>query len=123
MRDEINKVVRTRVLNPKWLNGMQENGYKGAFEISATLDYIYAFDATTSLVSDWCYEEIYNTWLCDEALKRFFIENNPWALRDISQRFLEIINRDMWSNSSPDVIENLKDIINTMESKIEKKEF
>ena len=102
---------------------MKENGYKGAFEISATLDYIYAFDATTTLVSDWCYEEIYNSWLCDESLKRFFYENNPWALRDISQRFLEIINRDMWSNPSSEVIENLKEIIIMSESKIEKNEF
>tara|TARA_B100000945_G_scaffold51707_1_gene37306 strand:- start:71 stop:2521 length:2451 start_codon:yes stop_codon:yes gene_type:complete len=123
LRDEINKVVRTRVLNPKWIDGMKENGYKGAFEFSATLDYLYAFDATTTEVSDWCYKEIYNSWLCDEGLKRFFLEKNPWALRDISQRFLEIINRDMWSNTSSDVIENLKEIIIQTDSKIEKNEF
>ena len=54
---EINKVVRTRVLNPKWIDGMKENGYKGAFEFSATLDYLYAYDATTEIVSDWCYTQ------------------------------------------------------------------
>ncbi len=123
LQDEINKVVISRILNPKWKNGMKDNGYKGAFEFSATLDYLYAFDATTEVVSDWCYEEVYKSWLCDKDLKNFFKENNPWALRDIAQRFLEIINRKMWNNCSSEVIENLKNIINNTDSIIEKNEF
>ena len=120
---EINKIVRTRVLNPKWINGMKENGYKGAFEFSATLDYLYAYDATTELVSDWCYTQIYKSWICDQNLRKFFIENNPWALRDLSQRFIEIINRKMWNESTPEILENLKKIVNLVESKIEKNEY
>jgi len=120
---EINKVIRTRVLNPKWIEGMKENGYKGAFEFAATLDYLYAYDATTELVSDWCYTQIYNSWICNDDLKNFFMENNPWALRDISQRFLEIINRKMWKDFTPDAKNNLKQIINRADSKIEKNEF
>ena len=123
LKDEINKVVISRILNPKWINGMKDNGYKGAFEFSATLDYLYAFDATTEVVSDWCYEEVYKSWLCDKELKNFFLENNPWALRDISQRLLEIINRKMWKNCSSDVIENLKQIIINTDSIIEKNLF
>ena len=120
---EINKVVRTRVLNPKWIDGMKENGYKGAFEFSATLDYLYAYDATTELVSDWCYTQIYNSWICDDNLKTFFIENNPWALRDLSQRFLEIINRKMWNDYTPEILDNLKQIVNMTDAKIEKDDF
>ena len=120
---EIDKVVRTRVVNPKWINGMKENGYKGAFEFSATLDYLYGYDATTNLVSDWCYSSIYNSWLCDDNLKNFFIKNNPWALRDIAERFIEIINRGMWNTNSFEIKENLKNIINNMDNKIEKKQF
>ena len=90
LQDEINKVVISRILNPKWINGMKDNGYKGAFEFSATLDYLYAFDASTEVVSDWCYEEVAKSWLCDLDLKTFFLKNNPWALRDIAQRFLEM---------------------------------
>ena len=123
LKDEINKVVISRILNPKWINGMKDNGYKGAFEFSATLDYLYAFDATTEVVSDWCYEEVYKSWLCDKELKNFFLENNPWALRDISQRLLEIINRKMWKNCSSDVVENLKQIIINTDSIIEKNLF
>ncbi len=120
---EINKVVRTRVLNPKWIDGMKENGYKGAFEFSATLDYLYAYDATTELVSDWCYTQIYNSWICDDNLRDFFIENNPWALRDLSQRFLEIINRKMWNEYTPEILDNLKQIVNITDAKIEKNDF
>ena len=123
LQDEINKVVISRILNPKWINGMKDNGYKGAFEFSATLDYLYAFDASTEVVSDWCYEEVYKSWLCDLDLRNFFLENNPWALRDIAQRFLEIVNRKMWNNCSSDVIENLKNIIINTDSIIEKNEF
>ncbi|WP_288262518.1 cobaltochelatase subunit CobN [uncultured Prochlorococcus sp.] len=123
LEDEINKVVISRILNPKWINGMKDNGYKGAFEFSATLDYLYAFDSTTEVVSTWCYEEVYKSWLCDKELNNFFLENNPWALRDISQRFLEIINRKMWKNCSSEVIENLKQIIINTDSIIEKNEF
>jgi len=123
LQDEINKVVISRILNPKWINGMKDNGYKGAFEFSATLDYFYAFDASAGVVSDWCYEEVYKSWLCDRDLRNFFLENNPWALRDIAQRFLEIVNRKMWNNCSSDVIENLKKIIINTDSKIEKNEF
>ena len=101
----------------------KDYGYKGAFEFSATLDYLYAFDASTEVVSDWCYEEVYKSWLCDLDLRNFFLENNPWALRDIAQRFLEIVNRKMWNNCSSDVIENLKNIIINTDSIIEKNEF
>ena len=75
------------------------------------------------MVSDWCYEEVYKSWLCNQELKNFFIDNNPWALRDIAQRFLEIINRKMWSNCSSESIENLKQIIINTDSIIEKNEF
>mgnify|MGYP005744257709 FL=1 len=120
---EIQKVVLSRVLNPKWINGMKKNGYKGCFEFSATLDYLYAYDATTNLVSNWCYEKIYNSWLEDKELKKFFEIYNPWALKDIAERFLEIINRKMWLNASDEKINNLKLIINNTESLIEKNKF
>ena len=120
---EIEKVVLSRVLNPKWINGMKKNGYKGCFEFSATLDYLYAYDATTKLVSNWCYEKIYNSWMDDRDLKKFFETNNPWALKDIAERFLEIINRKMWSNAGDKKTESLKLIINETESLIEKEKF
>ena len=123
LKQELEKVLLTRVINPKWINGMINNGYKGGFEFSATLDYLYAYDATTNLVSNWCYESIYKSWLCDSKIINFLEKNNPWALKDISERFLELINRKMWNNDSNEILENLKSIINETESKIEKNKF
>ena len=70
---EIDKVVRSRLLNPKWLEGMKQHGYKGAFEMSASLDYLFSFDATTNLVPNWCYESIASNWLVDEMTRKFII--------------------------------------------------
>ena len=120
LKSEIDKVMRTRVLNPKWINGMMKNGYKGGFEFSATLDYLYAYDATTNCVSNWSYESIYKSWICNEEIKKYLSENNPWALKDIAERLLELINRGMWENKSNIVIEDLKSIINETEYQIER---
>ena len=120
LSSEIDKVVRSRVVNPKWIKGMMKNGYKGGFEFSATLDYLYAYDATTNLVSNWAYETIYKSWICNSDIKNFLKENNPWALKDIGERYLEIINRGMWENVSNDVLDSIKSIINETEAHIEK---
>ena len=120
---EINKVIQSRVLNPKWIDGMLNNGYKGAFEFSATLDYLYAYDATTNLVTDSAYQSIYDSWIVDEKIINFLEEKNPWALKDITERFLEIINRGMWNANSKEILNNLKNILIKIESKIEKNNF
>ena len=117
---EIDKVVRSRLLNPKWLDGMKKHGYKGAFEMSASLDYLFSFDATTNLVPDWCYKSITNNWLEDENTKKFIIDNNPWALRDIAERLLEASNRELWTNSTLEEIKSIKTVLSDIDSKIEK---
>tara|TARA_B100000965_G_scaffold365975_1_gene350861 strand:+ start:1517 stop:5323 length:3807 start_codon:yes stop_codon:yes gene_type:complete len=116
---EIDKVVRSRLLNPKWLNGIKKHGYKGAFEMSASLDYLFSFDATTNLVPDWCYQSIASNWLEDDCTKSFILDNNPWALRDISERLLEASNRDLWKNASKEQISFIKNILSDVDSKIE----
>ncbi len=123
LEQEIDKVMRSRVLNPIWLKGMFKHGYKGAFEMSASLDYLFAYDAVTDSVPNWCYKSILEEWLNSEDTKNFLLKNNPWALRDIAERLLEASNRKMWSNSSNKDLELLKSIINTAESNIEKDIF
>ena len=63
LEKEIDKVFRSRLINPKWINGMMEHGYKGAFEMSASLDYLFSFDATTNVVPNWCYKSIIDKWM------------------------------------------------------------
>ena len=88
--------------------------------MSASLDYLFSFDATTNLVPDWCYKSITNNWLEDENTKKFIIDNNPWALRDIAERLLEASNRELWTNSTLEEIKSIKTVLSDIDSKIEK---
>jgi cobaltochelatase CobN len=96
---EAARVVRSRVLNPKWIDGMRRHGYKGAFEMAATVDYLYGYDATAHVVEDWMYERVTATFVGDAEMRKFFAESNPWALRSIAERLLEAARRGLWDAS------------------------
>lgn len=110
LKEELLKVYRSRVINPKWIAGMQRHGYKGAFEMAATLDYLFAYDATTNLIDDFMYEGITKSYLLTPKNKNFIKENNPWALKDMSERLLEAIQRGMWQNPSNEIKQQLEDM-------------
>ncbi|MFT3815327.1 MAG: cobaltochelatase subunit CobN [Acidovorax sp.] len=96
LAEEIGRVVRARVTNPKWIAGAMRHGYKGAFEMAATVDYLFGFDATTQLVSDTHYALVTQAYVQDDAVRQFLREQNPQALSDIVNRLLEAIDRGMW---------------------------
>jgi len=110
LQQELLKVFRSRVVNPKWIEGVKRHGYKGAFEIAATLDYMFAYDATTNLVEDFMYESFAQTYLFDADTSAFIEKSNPWALRDMSERLLEAVQRGMWANPSEETVTKLKNI-------------
>jgi cobaltochelatase CobN len=99
LREEAARVVRSRVLNPKWIEAMRRHGYKGAFELAATVDYLFGYDATAEVVEDWMYEQVTEAYVADERTRRFFERSNPWALRSIAERLLEADARGMWDAS------------------------
>jgi cobaltochelatase CobN len=99
LREEAARVVRSRVLNPKWIEAMRRHGYKGAFELAATVDYLFGYDATAEIVEDWMYERVTDAYVADPALRAFFAESNPWALKAIAERLLEAADRSMWDAS------------------------
>ncbi|RBW55671.1 cobaltochelatase subunit CobN [Tenacibaculum sp. E3R01] len=110
LKEELLKVFRSRVVNPKWMQGMREHGYKGAFEMAATMDYLFAYDATTNLIEDFMYEQITENYLFNDENKAFIEEHNPWALKDMSERMLEAVQRGMWENPSEEIVHELKEI-------------
>ena len=116
---EIDKVVRSRLLNPRWIEGMRSHGYKGAFEMAASLDYLFAYDASTGLVPDWCYSSVQDSWLDEQANADFLKRHNPWALRDMAERLLEAANRGLWDCSDQARLERLRDIVLNAEGCIE----
>jgi cobaltochelatase CobN len=100
LEEEIGRVVRARVVNPKWIAGVMRHGYKGAFEIAATVDYMFAFAATTGAVRDHHFELAYHAFLVDEDVRDFMHERNPEALKETAARFMEAIDRGMWTPKS-----------------------
>ncbi len=99
LAEEAARVVRSRVLNPRWIDAMRRHGYKGAFELAATVDYLFGYDATAQVVEDWMYERVTESYVGDPEVRRFFEESNPWALRAIAERLLEADRRGMWGAS------------------------
>jgi len=110
LAEEAARVVRTRVVNPRWIEAMQNHGYKGAFEMAATVDYLFGYDATAHVVDDWMYERVTAAYVTDPAVRKFFERSNPWALRSIAERLLEAVDRGMW-NASEDSLRSLRDAI------------
>jgi cobaltochelatase CobN len=112
LEEEIGRVVRARAANPKWIAGAMRHGYKGAFEIAATVDYLFAFAATTGLAGDHHFEALYGAYIADDTVRGFIAENNPAALRDIAARLDEAIERGLWSphsNSAQPMLRMLTD--------------
>jgi len=117
---ELDKVVRSRLLNPRWIDGMKQHGYKGAFEMGASVDYLFAYDAATDLVPDWCYNSLCEKWLSNSSIVEFLYNKNPWVLRDIAERLLEASNRGLWQNARSQQLILLQDLISKSEARIER---
>lgn len=101
--DEIGRVIRSRVVNPKWIDGVKRHGYKGAFEMAATLDYLFAFSATTGAVKNHHFDLVEAAFIADEDTRDFIEEHNPHALQEMLARLQEAIDRGLWvpkSNSA-----------------------
>ena len=101
-------MVRGRAANPKWIAGVMRHGYKGAFEIAATVDYLFAFAATTDAVKDHHFEALFDAYLGDEQVRGFIAEANPAALAEIEARFTEAVERGLWHPRRNDLKERLQ---------------
>ncbi|MAX47835.1 MAG: cobaltochelatase subunit CobN [Rhodospirillaceae bacterium] len=111
LEDEIGRVVRARVVNPKWIAGVMRHGYKGAFEMSATVDYLFAFAATARAVSDHHFDAVFEAYLMDPAVREFLQDSNPDALHDIAARLTEAQERGLWSSRRNDTRPVLAEIV------------
>lgn len=89
-------MIRSRVVNPKWLDGVKRHGYKGAAEMAATVDYLYGYDATARVLADHHYALVADAYLFDEDTRAFLERHNPHALQGICERFVEAMQRGLW---------------------------
>ena len=119
LAEETARVFRARVVNPKWLAAMRRHGYKGAFEMAASVDYLFGFDATAQVVHDWMYEKVATTYLLDEENQAFLRHANPWALRNMVERLQESVDRGLWENPDPELINQLHELYLEVEGDLE----
>ncbi|MET7490346.1 cobaltochelatase subunit CobN [Streptomyces sp. NPDC005538] len=106
--EETHRVFRARVVNPRWMAAMRRHGYKGAFEMAATVDYLFGYDATAGVVDDWMYEKLSAEYVFDPENRDFMKKSNPWALRGITERLLEAAERGLWAEPDADTLERLR---------------
>jgi len=119
LTEETARVFRSRVVNPRWLAAMRRHGYKGAFELAATVDYLYGYDATAGVVTDWMYETLAQTYALDEQNQAFLRHANPWALQSIVERLHEAADRGLWAEPDPATLAALRDVHLEVEGDLE----
>ncbi|HKP61954.1 MAG TPA: cobaltochelatase subunit CobN [Polyangiales bacterium] len=96
LREELARVVRSRAANPKWIAGARRHGYKGAAEMAATVDFFFGWSAATGEVEDYQYAMLSDAYLLDAENQAFLSEHNPSALREMTERMLEAMQRGLW---------------------------
>ena len=119
LQEEIARVYRSRVVNPKWIAGAMRHGYKGAFEMAATVDFLFAYDATAQCIEDFMYQGVAEAYLFDENVQSFIQQKNPWAQRDMAERLLEANQRGLWQDVDSTTLDRLRALANAAEGTIE----
>ncbi len=119
LSEETTRVFRARVVNPRWINAMRRHGYKGAFEMAATVDYLFGYDATAHVMSDWMYEQLSASYVLDPENRKFMTESNPWALHGMAERLLEAAGRGMWAQPESATLDGLRQVLLETEGDLE----
>ena len=119
LTEETARVFRARVINPRWIAAMQRHGYKGAFELAATVDYLFGFDATAGVVTDWMYHQLAENYVLDKDNQDFMKHANPWALRGIIEKLSEAVDRELWQDPDPELIDQLQQVYLDIEGDLE----
>ncbi|MGH3987099.1 MAG: cobaltochelatase subunit CobN, partial [Pseudonocardiaceae bacterium] len=119
LAEETRRVFRSRVVNPRWIAAMQRHGYKGGFELAATVDYLFGFDATAGVVEDWMYHQLAASYIFDPGVQQFLRQSNPWALRGMTERLLEAADRGLWAQPDPTDLDALRAVYLDLEGDLE----
>ncbi|MCK5097496.1 MAG: cobaltochelatase subunit CobN, partial [Desulfobacteraceae bacterium] len=120
MKEELDRVARTRLLNPDWIEGKKRHGYKGATVMADRIYHMYGWQATTRLVENWVFNDIAEKFALDNEMRQWFQEHNPYALESIIRRLIEAQKRELWQ-PDPDVFEQLLEAYLEIEGCIEER--
>ncbi len=122
LEEEALRVYRSRVINPKWISGIQRHGYKGGLELTATVDYIFGFDAAAEVAPDFIYEGLAQHYALNKTMQEFLERSNPWALGAIAKRLLEAAERGLWEHPSDEVLSQLRQAVLDSETMLESRD-
>ena len=120
IKDEIERIVHAKLLNPIWISHMKKHGYRGANEFSKKILHLYGWSATTKMVEDWIFNEIAETYVLNNEMREWFKENNVYALEEILRRLIEAAERGLWKPSE-EILEKLREIYAEIEGILEEK--
>ncbi|SDE81744.1 cobaltochelatase subunit CobN [Sporomusa acidovorans] len=120
LAEEINNIIRVKILNPDWIESMKRHGYKGAGDMAKRITHVYGWEATTGEVADWVFDDLAKTYVLNDAMREWFEENNPWAMEEINRRLLEAAERGLWEAGQA-VLEELKETYMEIEGWMEER--
>ena len=107
--EKLRQTMRTRVLNPDWIESMEAHDYKGAGDLATTVEITLGWAATTDAISDTLWEEVSEAYAFDEDRQEWYMAENPWALEHITETLLEAIDRDLW-DADQETVDRLRDL-------------
>lgn len=116
--EEMKRVVRTESLNPKYIEGLMQHGYKGAMDMANRLNISFQWDATSNVMEDWMYNDYAEKYAFDPKVQQWMKKVNPWALQNIAETLLEAEQRQMW-NADDETKEKLQELYLSVEGEIE----
>ena len=120
IEEEVKRVFRGEIMNPKFINGMKEHGYKGAADMGNYVAHCYQWDATSDVMDDWMYEDLAVKYALDPEIRQWMEEVNPWALHRIAEVLLEAEQRQMW-NAKSKTKKELQKLLLDIEGEIEER--
>ena len=118
LKEEVNRLFRGEAVNPKYIKGMKEFGYKGAGDLATYVDNCFQWDATSAVMDDWMYEKFAEKYALDKDMQQWFNEVNPWALKRVAEVLLEAEQRGLW-NAKQETKEALQQLYLDMEGELE----
>jgi cobaltochelatase CobN len=116
--EEMKRVVRTESLNPKYIEGLMQHGYKGAMDMANRLNISFQWDATSNVMEDWMYEDYAKKYAFDPKVQQWMKKVNPWALQNIAETLLEAEQRKLW-DAEDETKEKLRELYLSVEGELE----
>ena len=98
---------------------MQRHGYKGAFELAATVDYLFGFDATAGVVTDWMYAQLAENYVLDKDNQDFMKHANPGRCAASSRSSVRLLIEGLWEDPDPELITQLQQVYLDVEGDLE----